>query len=321
MVISNPYFQMNKYLFGGNMKYRLLGKTGLQISEIGLGCGGKFSFPENSDTEILRTTNLALDAGVNFLDTGSNYGMGLSEIRIGKLLKHRRQNFYLATKCGSHLILEEGKEPTVKRDFSYDGLISSVQDSLKRLQTDYVDVLQFHTASAKALEKNGEALAALLEMKKRGYCRFLGASCDGERAIEAINTGILDCIQISFSVAAQDPLQKILPLALKANVGVIVKEPVANVFFMGIPKPGEDYAWQHPTWERSQSFLFLKDINKPKPVQAALQFVLANPAVTTAIVASITENHMKENIEVPDLPALDEKLMKNILNTFKVKLA
>ena len=297
------------------MKYRKLGRTGLMISEIGLGCGGKFAFPETSDDEIVRATNLALDSGVNFLDTGSNYGLGHSEIRIGKLFKHRRKDFYLATKCGSHLILEEGKEPAVKRDFSYDGLISSVQDSLKRMQTDYVDLLQFHTATAKALEKDGEALAALLEMKKRGYCRYLGASCDGDRAIEAINTGILDCIQISFNVAAQEPIAKILPLAQKENIGVIVKEPVANVFFMGIPKPGEDYAWQHATWERCQKFLYLKDIAKPKPVQAALQFVLAQPAVTTAIVASVTADHMKGNLVVPDLPALDEKLMKRILET------
>lgn len=297
------------------MKYRKLGNTGLQISEIGLGCGGKFSSSEYSEAEILRTTNFALDNGLNFLDTGSNYGMGLSEIRIGKFLKHRRKDFYLATKCGSRLMYNEGKEPSVKRDFTYEGLIASTQDSLKRLQTDYVDLLQFHTASAKALEKDGEGLAALLEMKKRGYCRFLGASCDGERAIEAINTGVLDCVQISFNVANQEPLKEVLPLALKKNVGVIVKEPVANVFFMGVPKPGEDFAWQHVTWERCQSFLFLKDIMKPKPVQAALQFVLANSAVTTAIVSSITMEHMNDNLVVTDLPDLDEKLMKKILET------
>jgi aryl-alcohol dehydrogenase-like predicted oxidoreductase len=246
--------------------------------------------------------------------------MGLSETRIGRLLKHRRKDFYLATKCGSRVIFEEGKEPRGIRDFTYDGLIASVQDSLKRMQTDYVDVLQFHTATVKALETNGEALAALIEMKKRGYCRFLGASCDGERAIEAINTGILDCIQISFNLAAQDPIKKILPLAQKENIGVIIKEPVANVFFMGIPKPGEDYSWQYATWDRCQDFLFLKDIAKPKPVQAALQFVLAHAAVTTAIAASVTVEHMKDNLAVPDLPTLDEKLMKKIIDTYDEKV-
>ena len=80
--------------------------------------------------------------------------------------------------------------------------------------------------------------------------------------------------------------------------------------------PGEDFAWQHPTWERSQAFLFLKDIANPKPVQAALQFVLAHPAVTTAIVASINENHMKDNLAVPDLPAQDEKLRKKIIDSY-----
>jgi aryl-alcohol dehydrogenase-like predicted oxidoreductase len=298
------------------MKYHTLGNSGLKISEIGLGCGGKFGFPETSEKQVLEVTEAALDMGVNFLDTGSNYGLGLSETRIGKLLKHRRKDFILATKCGSRLVVEEHKEPTVTRDFTYDGILSSIQDSLKRLQTDYVDLIQFHTATEKALEKGGEALAALKEAQKRGYARFLGASCDGERALQAIALGELCSIQISYNVATQDPEEKVLPAALEAGMGVIVKEPVANAFFMGIPKPGADNAWQHPGWERCQRLTFLQQVTAPKPVQAALKYVLSHRAVTTAIVSTVTMAHLKDNVATVELPALEPALIKKIKEAF-----
>ena len=294
------------------MKYRTLGRTGLSVSEIGLGCGGKFAYPETPEEDVERVANAALDLGVNFLDTGSNYGLGVSETRIGRLLKGRRGDFLLATKCGSRLMLEPGKAPWVKRDFTYDGLIASVEDSLKRLQTDHVDLLQFHTATAAALEKNGEGLVALQEMKKRGYARFLGASCDGDIALQAIETGVLDAIQISFNVATQEPLEKILPAARKANIGVIVKEPLANVFFMRVPKPGADFAWQHACWERAQHFRFLQECVSPKPVQTALKFVLGSPGVSTAIVATVDRRHLDENVEVPNLPNLESAMVDRI---------
>ena len=301
------------------MKYRPLGKTGLSVSEIGMGCGGKFGSPETPENEVQRVAEAALDLGINFLDTGSNYGMGLSETRIGRLLKHRRKDFILATKCGSRLMLEPGKEPDVKRDFTHDGILASIQDSLKRLQTDYVDLIQFHTAPEKALDPSGEALAALKEAKKRGYARFLGASCDGERALQAVALGELDCIQISYNVATQEPEEKVLPAALKAGTGVIVKEPAAHGFFMGLPRPGEDDNWQWPCWERCQRLLFLREIPSPEPVQAALRYVLDHPAVSTAIVSTVSLAHLRENAAVSGMPALDKGLVKKIRAPFTVK--
>lgn len=301
------------------MKYRALGRTGLQVSEVGLGCGGKFGFPETPDSEVRRVAEAALDLGVNFLDTGSNYGMGLSETRIGRLLSHRRKDFILATKCGSRLMPEPGGEPSVKRDFTFDGILSSIQDSLKRLQTDYVDLIQFHTAPEKALDPAGEALAALKEAKKRGYARFLGASCDGARALQAVALADLDAVQLSYNVATREPEKDVLPAALAAGKGVIVKEPVAHAFFMGLPRPGEDDNWQWPCWDGCQRLLFLRDLRSPKPVQAALRYVLDHPAVSTAIVSTVSLAHLRENATVSGMPSLETGLVKKIRAPFTVK--
>ncbi|MBL8029554.1 MAG: aldo/keto reductase, partial [Fibrobacteres bacterium] len=182
------------------MKTRTLGRTGLQVSEIGLGCGGKFGFTETSEEAAETILNHAIANGVNFFDTGSNYGQGLSEVRLGRYLKENRKKVILTTKCGSRLFGEVGKETYVKRDFTYQGLLTSAEESLKRLKTDYVDLMQLHTAPADAIKPDSEAMAALKEMQKRGMTRFIGASCDIGRGIDIINIGILDTIQVSFNI-------------------------------------------------------------------------------------------------------------------------
>jgi aryl-alcohol dehydrogenase-like predicted oxidoreductase len=299
------------------MKFRKLGKNGPLVSEIGLGCGGRFAGPETSEEQVGRALDRAIDLGINFLDTGSNYGGGLSERRLGRLLQGRRAKVILATKCGSRMMFEEGKPPYTKRDFTYDGLIRSTEDSLKRLSADHVDLLQFHSAPAQALVPGCESLAALLEMKKRGWTRFLGTSCDPARALQAIALGIFDCVQVSYNVVMQEVEAQVLPAALAAGVGVIVKEPIANAFFLGKPKPKEEDSWQWPCWEQSARYAFLKECTSPTPVQTALQFVLASPAVTTAIAASVEPRHIEENVAVSGMPPIDPAIQARIRTTFR----
>ena len=298
------------------MKYRTLGKTGLKVSEIGLGCGGRIGAPDLPESDAEKIFSQALDSGINFLDTGSNYQRGNSELRMGRLLKGRRKDFILATKCGSRMMFEPGKEPSVKRDFTYDGLIKSTEDSLKRLQTDYVDLLQLHTAVKEALVPGSEAIQALLEMKKRGMTRFIGTSNDGERALQMISLGVFDSLQTSYNVVMQEAAADVLPAALKAGIGVIIKEPAANAFFLDRPKPDEDYAYQIPCWERARNFSYLGEFSSPAPVQIALKFVLEHPAVTTAIVATVNPKHLAENVGTSEIKALDPALVKRLRETY-----
>jgi aryl-alcohol dehydrogenase-like predicted oxidoreductase len=298
------------------MKYRSLGKTGLNVSEIGMGCGGRFGSSGLHDEEAENILNRALDLGVNFLDTGSNYGGGLSEIRLGKFLKKRRKEVILATKCGSRMMFEPGKEPYVKRDFTFEGLIKSTEDSLKRLRADDVDLLQLHTAVKEALIPGSEAIAALLEMKKRGMTRFIGTSNDGERALQMISLGAFDTLQASYNIVMQEAAQNVLPAALKAGLGVIVKEPAANALFLDRPRPEEDYAYQVPCWERARNFGFLKAYTSPTPVQIALKFVLENLAVSTVIVATVNPVHLEENAKTPDIASLDPSLAARLRETY-----
>lgn len=299
------------------MKMRRLGKNGPLVSEIGMGCGGRFAFLDTPEEQVSRVLDRAIDLGINFFDTGSNYGAGVSETRLGRLLQDRRRKIILATKCGSRMMFEEGKAPYTKRDFTYGGLIQSTQDSLKRLATDHVDLLQFHSAPATALVPGCEALAALQEMKKRGWTRFLGTSCDPACALQAIALGIFDCVQVSYNVIMQEAAEKVLPAALAAGVGVIAKEPIANAFFLGRPKPSEENAWQWPCWEKAARYAFLQECTSPSPIQTALQFVLASPAVSTAIAASVDLQHLEENVAVSGLPPIEPGVLQRIRATFR----
>jgi aryl-alcohol dehydrogenase-like predicted oxidoreductase len=296
------------------MKYRTLGKTGLKVSEIGQGAGGKIGFPDFPDQEAQKQFNLALDLGINFIDTGSNYSMGNSEKRIGQFLKQRRQEFILATKCGSFVVEENGAGVDVKRDFSYKGIIQSVEDSLRRLQSDYVDIIQFHTAPAKILEQGHEAIEALLAVQKAGKARFIGLSAGCENALKAIDLGVFDTLQITYNVVQQEA-DEVIHKAARSGLGVIIKEPLANCFFINREKPSEDYAYQIPTWEKAERFAFLAEYGKEKAVQNALRFVLDHPGVSVAIPSMARADHLRVNLGVSEMVGLDKDINEKILKS------
>ncbi|MBL8025481.1 MAG: aldo/keto reductase, partial [Fibrobacteres bacterium] len=119
-------------------------------------------------------------------------------------------------------------------------------------------------------------------------------------------------------ICMQEAAETLLPLAYKNNIGVIIKEPIANAFFLGKPKPDDDNAWQHPTWERAQKFLFMKELTNPSPIQAALKFVLDHEGVTTAIAATVDLRHFDENVKTSNLPSLHSELKNKIVHTSSV---
>jgi len=303
------------------MKYRRLGKTGLMVSAIGLGAGGRIGAVETDEAAAGKQLNLALDLGINFIDTGSNYGMGRSERRIGRYLKHRRKDFFLATKCGSRLIERGGEGVDVKRDFSKEGIIGCVEESLRRLQTGYVDLIQLHTPPQEALAPDSETVNALKRLKARGLARHIGISADGPKALLAVESGVFDTVQLSYNIVSQEAEAEVLPALQKAGMGVIVKEPAANAFYLGRPRPGEDYSYQMPAWERAQHFRFLAGFTRPSAVDIALRFVLDHPAVSTAIPATVNPGHLRDNARVPDLPRLDPGLLSKITDTYRAALA
>ena len=238
--------------------------------------------------------NIAIDSGVNAIDTAECYGD--SEERIGKAVSHRRSEFYLFSKCGhaSGLPLP---------DWSADLILRSVERSLRRLRTDYLDLLQLHSCSSDVL-RNGEVIRCLQDLKAAGKARYIGYSGDGEDAMFAIQTGAFDTLQTSINIADQSCIETTVAAAAARGMGVIAKRPIANAAWKYSELPSEGY--YHEYWRRLKQidYLFLR-ANLNEAVGTALRFTLSVPGVTCAIVGTKSEQRWRENLGLvlqPELP-------------------
>ena len=185
---------------------RELGRTGLPVTVLGYGAMELRGAPRGRDvTEAQAETilNAVLDAGINYIDTSIDYG--LSEERIGRYIGHRRSEYYLASKCGC--LVGATQAPPGQRNahvFTRDNIVKGVEQSLARMKTDHLDVVQFHASPSKAtLEEHG-ALDALLELKAAGKVRFVGISATLPHLLDHIATGVFDVFQIPYSAVERE---------------------------------------------------------------------------------------------------------------------
>jgi aryl-alcohol dehydrogenase-like predicted oxidoreductase len=281
------------------MEKRVLGKTGLEVSRLGVGLAEIGKLTMDDVTKASQVLNTALDEGINFLDTSACYGN--SEVLIGRTVAHRREDYILATKCGHITDGYEGEAWTVRT------IKDSIERSLKRLQTDYLDIIQLHTCSVEVLEKS-DVIQALLDAKQMGKVRFIGYSGDNEAALWAIESGQFDTLQTSFNLVDQRARTYLFPKAQAQHMGIIVKRPIANGAWGATESPSS-YADQY--FERAQR---MRQAGGPIPeapahrILLALGFTLAHDAVDTAIVGTRNPEHMKTNIQwvKEKLPIKDE---------------
>jgi aryl-alcohol dehydrogenase-like predicted oxidoreductase len=229
----------------------------------------------------------AIDGGLNVIDTAECYLN--SEEFIGRAVAGRRKDYYLFSKCGH----PESWECVDWRPVS---LLKSIQRSLRRLQTDYLDLVQLHTCSEAELRK-GDVIEVLRQARERGYTRYIGYSGDGQAARYAVECGQFDTLQTSVNIADQEALELTLPFARQHNMGVIAKRPVANAAWKTARKPVNSYHLTY--WERLQrlNYDFLHgDLNKA--VAIALRFTLSVHGVHTAIVGTTKPERWRENAEM-----------------------
>ncbi len=279
---------------GPKVEYRQFGKTDMKVSALGFG-GAEIGFEQTDQELVDRLLNSALDAGLNVVDTAECY-MG-SEESIGRAISNRRDEYYLFTKVG-HMHGYAGGG-----DWSAASIAESIDRSLKRLRTDRVDLVQLHSCKADVIAK-GEAIEALEKARTQGKTRYIGYSGDSTDAVAAIKTDRFDTLQTSVSIADQQSIDLLLPLARERNMGVIAKRPIANAAWRYKEKPENGY---HTTyWERFQKldYPFLKG-DMSEAVGIALRFTLSQPGVHTAIVGTSKPERWKQNaalIEPGPLP-------------------
>jgi aryl-alcohol dehydrogenase-like predicted oxidoreductase len=265
------------------MEKRLFGKTGLNVSVLGFG-GAEIGFESASQKTVEELLNSALDAGLNVIDTAECYVD--SEEKLGKAISHRRDEFYLFTKCG-----HDG--PSFADAWSAQEIAASIDRSLKNLKVDHVDLVQLHSCSEAILAK-GEAIEALEKAKKSGKTRFIGYSGDGSDAVYAIKSGIFDTFQTSVSIADQEAIELTIPLAVERNMGVIAKRPIANAAWRFKEKPANDYIT--PYWRRLAELRYdFINGDAKKSAATALRFTLSVPGVCTMIVGTTKPGRWQEN--------------------------
>ena len=259
------------------MEKRVLGRTGLDVSVLGFG-GAEIGFEKASLADVERLLSSALDTGLNVIDTAAGYDQ--SEALIGQSVGHRRGEFFLFTKCpGGDPHLREWKEAS---------LLSSLDQSLLRLKTDCVDLIQLHSCRRELLEQ-GDVIAALQKVQAAGKTRFIGYSGENTAAEYAIASGVFDTLQTSVNLADQRGITQILPRARAANMGIIAKRPLANACWLW---PDEDTCppYSRPYWKRLQALAF-PDLT----IATALHFTLRVPGVATALVGTKNPERWAQN--------------------------
>jgi aryl-alcohol dehydrogenase-like predicted oxidoreductase len=268
------------------MEKRPFGKTDMITTALGFG-GAEVGFQKANADVVSRLLNGALDAGLNVIDTAECYLQ--SEELIGKTVAHRRHEFYLFTKCG------HGAGPYIE-DWRPESLLASIERSLKRLQTDRVDLVQLHSCSEAELRK-GDVITALSRAREAGLTRYIGYSGDGPAARYAIECGAFDALQTSISIADQEAVDLLVPLALERRMGVIAKRPIANAVWRFEQKP--ENAYVQPYWERLQklAYAFL-EAGADQAAATALRFTLSIPGVHTAIVGTANPGRWHANAAI-----------------------
>jgi len=278
------------------MEKRRLGKTDMDVTVLGFG-GSEIGYEKTPQKAIDELLNSALDAGLNVIDTAECY-QGSEEL-IGHAVSKRRKEFYLFTKCGHPHGMESAP------NWSSDSILQSIERSLRRLQTDHLDLIQLHSCSEATLRK-GDAITALQTARERGHTRYIGYSGDSHAARYAVESAAFDTLQTSINIADQEAIDLTLPLAREKQMGVIAKRPIANAAWRTGHKPIDSY--HHTYWERLRklNYDFLRNTDLEKSIGIALRFVLSIPGVHTAIVGTTKPERWHENAKLLEAGPLSE---------------
>jgi aryl-alcohol dehydrogenase-like predicted oxidoreductase len=282
---------------------RQFGKTGIDVSILGFGAGhiGK---PDQDEKTVDRLLNETLDLGINFIDTARAYG--LSETRIGKYISHRRKEFILSTKVGYDV--------EWKPDWTYDSVVGGVDQALKLMKTDYIDIVHLHSCPKETLER-GDVIQGLEKAKQDGKVRFIAYSGENEALEYAILINRFDSIQCSVNICDQHSITKYLPLAVEKGLGVIAKRPIANAPWRHADPPVGHYSEEY--WHR------LKKMKPDLPpiddfADAAIRFTVCTKGVSTAIIGSSDIKHIKEMISSLEKGPLETAVKIQIKEAFRI---
>ncbi|MFP4508331.1 MAG: aldo/keto reductase [Candidatus Acetothermia bacterium] len=308
------------------MKYREFGKTGWNVSEVGLGTWalGSDAWGDVDEGQALEVLEEAIEQGINFFDTADVYGDGLSEKRIGKVLDSTDERIYVATKFGRRI------DPHRAEDYTKDNLERFLDRSLENLGVDTIDLVQLHCPPTEVYYQP-EVFEAMEEFVEKGKIRYYGVSVEKvEEGLKAIEYPGLASVQIIFNMFRQRPADHFLSRCREENVAVIPRVPLASGLLTG--KYDKDVTFpenDHRNFNRDgeafdvgetfagvdfetglEAVERLEEV-KPKSystAQMAIKWILSHDEISVIIPGAKSKEHVRDNAEASDLPDLPPKV-------------
>jgi aryl-alcohol dehydrogenase-like predicted oxidoreductase len=285
----------------GDLPTRQLGRTGLLVTTLGYGTmelRNEAPSRDTSEEQAELLLNRVLDSGINFIDTSVDYGQ--AEERIGRHISHRRSEYILATKCGclsGALLTNAPKADRTSRlphIFTPANITHGLEQSLTRMRTDYVDLVQFHISPSREqlIEEGG--LECLKDLQRQGLVRWIGMSGIAPNLTDHIEMGVFDEFQIPYSAMQRDH-EDLITAAADTGAGIVIRGGAAK------GGPGKETGKMWDVWQSVNLADLQGDMSRQ---QFILRFTLSHPHVDTTIVGTINPDHLDENVAVAKLGSL-----------------
>src|SRR5580700_10498105 len=309
------------------MKYRKLGRTGFEVSDVAYGLWGMSGWSGSDDQQSLDSLQLSVDAGCNFFDTAWAYGEGKSDSLLGEVMaRNGKKRLYAASKIPP----ANDKWPALPtykyRDvFSQEHVLKYADLIRKKLRVDSIDLLQFHVWDDSWTD-NPEFRSTVEKLKDGGWIRYFGLSInrwEPENGLRALRTGLVDVVQVIYNIFDQAPEDKLFPLCRELNVGVIARVPLDEGSLGGkmtaqTKFPPDDWRARYFGPENlPETIARVEELKRILPAgmtlpEMALRFILSNPNVSTTIVGMRNHEHVRENMALSDAGPLDAALLQKL---------
>ena len=311
------------------MQQREFGKTGITVSEIGMGTwelGGR-EWGDISEEDAIKLLKYAYDKGVTFYDTADQYGGGRAERLLGEAFSNLKNRATIATKLGYELdsdgwISQGGKVPSY--DASREYIRKSVEGSLARLKRDVIDIYQFHAPPPDDIWD--EAFGAMEELKQEGKIRFYGLCLGNEaQALKAISETGISSLMLTYNILSQGMASPVMETAAENGIAVVGRQPLSSGLLTGHINADTQFAENdyRKTWPRERILSDLERVEEIRSAigenaqslpQAALKFILAHPAICCVVPGMMTPEQVDDGVATSDAEPLPETVLKKLRN-------
>jgi aryl-alcohol dehydrogenase-like predicted oxidoreductase len=288
------------------MIYHQLGKSDLQTSRIGFGCMSL----KPADPQSEKILHRAIELGINYFDTADLYDKGANEELLGRVLKQKRDQIILATKAGNQWRADgSGWDWNPRKEY----ILQCADESLKRLQTDYIDLFQLHGGTMN--DPIDETMEAFEQLLKEGKIRYYGISSIRPNVIQhwSQHSNIVS-VMTQYSLLDRRPEEETLDLLKQKNIGVVIRGSVAQGLLVN--KPPKSYLnYSEDEVKKAADAVHETSNAERTPANTAIQFVLAHPSVTSAIVGMRTMEQLEEAVQTINVPFLSNSEIEQLQNS------